>query len=322
MSRPLLGKVCVVTGASRGIGKGIALQLGEAGATVYITGRTFSPNDTPLPGSLQETAKQVEERGGTCIPVKCDHTDDKQVEELFDKINKEQNGRLDLLVNNAYAAVKALTQSGFSATKFWELEPELWDTVNNVGLRGHYVASVFAARMMVPAKQGLIINISSPGGLMYFINVAYGAGKAGVDKMAFDCAHELRKHSVAAVSLYPGAVRTELINDMLSKAPPKGDTAIDNQLKIFENGESPEFSGRGVVHLLSDPNIMKKSGRILFMGDVASEYGFTDIDGKVPFHSRRVKDVLQLSGHTWLSMFIPKFVTVPRWMMAVFLSKL
>uniref|UniRef100_A0ABM0MA79 Dehydrogenase/reductase SDR family member 1-like n=1 Tax=Saccoglossus kowalevskii TaxID=10224 RepID=A0ABM0MA79_SACKO len=261
--------------------------------------------------------EQVEERGGTCIPVKCDHTDDKQVEELFDKINKEQNGRLDLLVNNAYAAVKTLSQPGFSAKSFWELEPELWDTVNNVGLRGHYVASVFAARMMVPAKQGLIINISSPGGLMYLFNVAYGAGKAGVDKMALDCAQELRTHSVAAVSLYPGVVRTELIDDMLSKVTP-----IDNQLKMFENGESPEFSGRGVVHLLSDPNIMKKSGRILFMGDVASEYGFTDIDGTVPFHHRRLKDVLQFRGHTWLSMFIPRFVNVPRWMMAVFLSKL
>ncbi|XP_077865652.1 dehydrogenase/reductase SDR family member 1-like [Saccoglossus kowalevskii] len=195
MSRPLLGKVCVVTGASRGIGKGIALQLGEAGATVYITGRTFTPNDTPLPGSLQETAKQVEERGGTCIPVKCDHTDDKQVEELFDKVKKEQNGRLDLLVNNAYSGVQCLLYF----------------------VRGHYVASVFAARMMVPAKQGLIINISSQGGLMYFFNVAYGVGKAGVDRMARDCAHELREHNVAAVSVHPGAVKTEMFKDMLTR---------------------------------------------------------------------------------------------------------
>ncbi|XP_006816921.2 dehydrogenase/reductase SDR family member 1-like [Saccoglossus kowalevskii] len=215
MSRPLLGKVCVVTGASRGIGKGIALQLGEAGATVYITGRTFTPNDTPLPGSLQETAKQVEERGGTCIPVKCDHTDDKQVEELFNKINKEQNGRLDLLVNNAYSGVQAMLEG--PTNKFWELDPGFWNTVNKVGLRGHYVASIFAARMMVPAKQGLIINISSPGGLTYIVSVAFGVGKAGVDRMARDCAHELREYNVAAVSLHPGAVKTEMVMDMLTR---------------------------------------------------------------------------------------------------------
>ncbi|XP_006816909.1 dehydrogenase/reductase SDR family member 1-like [Saccoglossus kowalevskii] len=318
MSRPLLGKVCVVTGASRGIGKGIALQLGEAGATVYITGRTFTPNNTPVPGSLQETAKQVEERGGTCIPVKCDHTDDKQVEELFNKINKEQNGRLDLLVNNAYSAVQALFQG--PTNKFWKLDPCFWDTVNTVGLRGHYVASVFAARMMVPAKQGLIINISSPGGLMYLFNVAYGAGKAGVDKMAHDCAQELRKHNVAAVSLHPGPVKTELINDMLSRA--RNDGRVDKTTKIFENGESTEYAGKGVVHLASDPNIMKKTGRILLVGDLASEYGFTDIDGNVPPHSRYLKDSLQLSGYTWLPMFIPRFITIPRWMMAAFLHKL
>ncbi|XP_002735083.2 dehydrogenase/reductase SDR family member 1-like [Saccoglossus kowalevskii] len=318
MGQPLQGKVCVVTGASRGIGKGIALQLGEAGATVYITGRTMmSSESTNHRGSLQDTAREVEERGGTCIPVKCDHTDDKQVEELFDKIKKEQNGRLDLLVNNAYAGVECI----FSQLDkgFWELPLSMWDIANNAGLRGYYIAAALAARMMVPAKQGLIINISSYAGAMYFFNAAYGIGKAGCDKMAFDCGQELKKHNVAYVSIWPGPARTELIKDFLLKDPFEKDVVMSNG---FSRAESTEFAGKAVVHLMQDTNIMNKTGLILTTADLSSEYGFFDIDGRNPVNYRCIKDLVTLYGYTWLAMFIPRFIKVPAWMMAIINSRL
>ncbi|KAJ8302552.1 hypothetical protein KUTeg_018948, partial [Tegillarca granosa] len=187
----LAGKVCIVTGATRGIGKGIALQLGEAGATVYITGRTLTakPND-PVGGSLKDTAKEIENRGGTCIPVQCDHSKDGDIQKLFDTVKREQNGQLDVLVNNAYAAVNAIAEN--MGKPFWEQPASMWDTVNNVGLRNHYMCSVEAAKLMVPRKKGLIC-----------------------DRMAADCAFELKKHNVTFISLWPGAVRTENLVHLL-----------------------------------------------------------------------------------------------------------
>uniref|UniRef100_UPI00398E8BBC dehydrogenase/reductase SDR family member 1-like n=1 Tax=Pristiophorus japonicus TaxID=55135 RepID=UPI00398E8BBC len=168
MAKALIGKVCIVTGASRGIGKGIALQLGEAGATVYITGRNMD--------TLQAAAKEVEARGGSCVPVVCDSSKEEQVSALFGRVKQEQGGRLDILVNNAYAAVQGILSN--HGKRFWELPASVWDDINNVGLRGHYICSVYAAQMMVEAKQGLIVVISSMGGLRYIFSVAYGVGKA------------------------------------------------------------------------------------------------------------------------------------------------
>ncbi|HEY9596594.1 MAG TPA: SDR family NAD(P)-dependent oxidoreductase, partial [Cyanophyceae cyanobacterium] len=160
----LEGKITLVTGATRGLGKGIAIGLGEAGATVYITGRRLdsSESSNSISGSLRETQSAVEEAGGVCIPVQVDHTDDEQVRLLFERIQDEQ-GQLDLLVNNAYSGVQALRDA--YGKSFWECEPSFWDACNNVGLRSHYVASVFAARMMTQHRQGLICTISSWGGL-------------------------------------------------------------------------------------------------------------------------------------------------------------
>ena len=162
MSPSLQGKVCLVTGAARGIGRGIALQLGQAGATVYITGRTQT--------NLSDCAQEIKERGGHPIPVVMDHGVDSDVEKLFERINSEQSGRLDLLVNNAYAGVNTIfTNMG---KKFWETEPvTTWDMINGVGLRGHYICTTLASRMMVPRKSGLIVNVSSSGGLKYVMDV-------------------------------------------------------------------------------------------------------------------------------------------------------
>ncbi len=207
MSPSLAGRVALVTGASRGVGRGIALQLGEAGATVYITGRKAA--------DLEKTCQEVKARGAErAIAVVMDHAKDADVSELFDRIKREQNGKLDILVNNAYAGVNAILTS--SGKKFYDCPPEIWDDINNVGLRNHYICTVHASRIMVPRKSGLIVNISSPGGLKYLFNVAYGIGKAACDRMAADCGHELRKSNVTMVSLWPGAVETEAIKENMA----------------------------------------------------------------------------------------------------------
>ncbi|XP_071172545.1 dehydrogenase/reductase SDR family member 1-like [Mytilus edulis] len=320
MTKSLSGKVCIVTGATRGIGKGIALQLGEAGATVYITGRTLtSPEDDPVGGSLTETAKEIEERGGKCIPVQCDHSKDSDVEELFSRVAKEQDGRLDVLVNNAYSAVKALADN-FN-TPFWEQPITMWDTVNNVGLRNHYLCSVYAARLMTPWKSGLIVNISSAAGLKYTFNVPYGIGKEANDRMAADCAIELRKMDVAFVSLWPGLVRTEQVLHLLTTKADEPISTSEETMKLdpsmFENAETTEYSGKAIVALATDPNIMKKSGRVCFTADLGYEYGFKDINGKVPVNPRQLNNALQFFPKTkWMANFVPNFVYIPKWMMA------
>ncbi|XP_071802181.1 dehydrogenase/reductase SDR family member 1-like [Asterias amurensis] len=322
MAAPLSGKVCLVTGATRGIGKGIALQLGEAGATVYITGRTLKAKTdatagTPS-GSLTSTAEEIEARGGKCIPVQCDHSDDEQVKKLFEQISTEQNGRLDVLVNNAFSAVTLIAET--QGKKFWEMPPTVWDTINNVGLRGHYIASWHAAQMMVPAKQGLIINVSSIGGLKYYFNVAYGVGKAACDRMAADCAFELKKHNVAFVSLWPGAVKTEIFEE--ARTSDSASKFRDKFLRfVFQYGETIELPGKAVVHLAQDKKIMNKSGRIVLTAELASEYGFTDIDGSTPTNFRQIKSLLNMSGHTWLASVTPSFLKIPFWMLCLTSSK-
>ncbi|XP_060075319.1 dehydrogenase/reductase SDR family member 1-like [Ylistrum balloti] len=320
LGRKLAGKVCIVTGATRGIGKGIALQLGEAGATVYITGRTLvAAKDNAVGGSLTDTAKQIEERGGKCIPVQCDHTKDEEIEQLFDKVKREQDGQLDILVNNAYNAVKAIFNN--LNVPFWELPMDMWDTVNNVGLRNHYLCTTHAAKIMVPRKKGLIVNISSFGGLSYLFNVPYGIGKEACDRMAVDCAVELKKHNVAMVSLWPGAVKTENINFLLGQHKMDKTDNVKAK-KAFENGESIEYSGKAVVCLGADPNIMKKTGKILLSAELGYEYGFKDIDGEERISVRNLKQGLMFSPKTqWLGRLTPGFLYIPKWIFALLGNK-
>ncbi len=264
MALPLAGKVAVVTGASRGVGKGIALSLGEAGATVYVTGRSRA-GSSDLGGSIDETAELVTRRGGRGVAALCDHADDDAVSALFERVKREA-GQLDVLVNNAFALPE-----GRLFGKFWELPIPQWDVYAGVGLRSHYVASVHAARIMVPAQKGLIANVSSFAGGTYAVSVAYGVAKAGVDRMAKDMAIELRKRGVAVVSLWPGVVKTERVLAMGDAWP------FD-----VSKGESAEFTGRAVVALASDPAVMEKSGKVHVVADLAETYGFTDVDGTRP----------------------------------------
>lgn len=309
MAAAMKGQVCVVTGASRGIGRGIALQLCEAGATVYITGRH---QDT-----LKATAQEAQARGGRCVPVVCDSSQESEVQSLFEQVNREQQGRLDVLVNNAYGGVQTILNH--FEKEFWKCPASIWDDINNVGLRGHYLCSVYGARMMVPAGRGLIVIISSVGGLKYLFNVPYGVGKAACDRMAADCAQELRRHGVSYVSLWPGWVQTELLMEYV-----KDNKVTDSMLKKmdFSSAETTEVSGKCVVALATDPNILSLSGKVLPSCDLARRYGFQDVDG------RPVQDYLSVSSalsHVsrmgWLASYVPGFLRLPKWLMTLYASK-
>lgn len=271
MSSPLSGNVALVTGGSRGVGKGVALALGEAGATVYVTGRTVNEGEASLPGTIGATAEEVTARGGRGIAVRCDHAIDDQVRAVVDRIVSEEQ-RLDILVNNVFA----VPSSNMFGAPFWEQPIDLWDTMHGVGLRSHYVASTLCAPTMVAAKRGLVVNISSFGGGSYQINVAYGVGKAAVDRLAADMAHDLRPHGVASVSLWPGIVRTERIVEAADSLP--WDMSVS---------ESPELTGRAVCALATDPNVMDHTGEVLVVAELAERYGFTDIDGSQPASLRQ-----------------------------------
>lgn len=268
---PLTGKVAVVTGASRGIGKGIALALGAAGATVYVTGRTVMPGSNPLPGTVGETAEEIESRGGTVIAVQVDHADDEQVAALFEQIRSEQ-GRLDVLVNNAFALPEDLTDAG----PFWERSVSDWGMVD-VGVRSNFVAARCAANIMVPQKSGLIVAISGYTGVMYTYGVVFGMCKTAVDRMARDMAIELEPHNVASLSLWQGLTFTERAQRNLRLRPEMTKQTVTNPAV----GCSPEFPGRVIAALASDPDVMRRSGGTFITAEVAQDYGITDIDGKV-----------------------------------------
>jgi dehydrogenase/reductase SDR family protein 1 len=263
----LAGKRALVTGASRGVGKGIARGLGEAGATVYVTGRTAVPG--ALPGTIGETAAEVTSLGGHGIAVACDHADDAQVAAVFERIHAE-HGALDILVNNAFAV-----PSGAIVGAFWELPLDQWDTMHRVGLRSHYVAAWHAVPAMIARKRGLVVNVSSFGAKITAVNVAYGVGKAGVDRMSRDMAKDLAPHGVTVVSIWPGIVRTERqLAERLGLDP-------------ATMGESAQFSGRAVAALAADPARHSKTGQPLVVAELAREYSFTDVDGTVPRSLRR-----------------------------------
>lgn len=262
--KPLEGKVAVVTGASRGIGKGIAIELGAAGATVYVTGRTTTEGSAALPGTVGATADAVTEAGGQGIAVRVDHGVDGDVEALFDQVRAEQAG-LDYLVNNVFKVPDIPVWHG----TFWKHPISIWDDMVGIGLRAHYVASHHAVPLMMGRPGALIVNTSSRGAAGYTASVAYGVGKAGVDRLAEDMAVELKEHGIACLSVWPSNVKTEFVLDQVAK----GAYSIDPA-----RAQSPRLSGRAIVALATDPGLMDRTGQVLKVADLKEEYGFSDVE--------------------------------------------
>jgi dehydrogenase/reductase SDR family member 1 len=254
----------------RGVGKGVAIGLAEAGATVIVTARTRSSGGSEWPGSLDETIAAIDEAGGKGVGLLCDHSDDGSVKDVFDLIRRD-HGRLDVLVNNVFAAPNVMPVN----VPFWEVPTSLWDTLHRVGLRSHFVASQLAVPLMLPQKRGLIVNTSSGGGVRYTFNVPFGVQKSGVDRMARDMAHELKLFGISAVSIWPGYIKSE----KLAAQPDRVPAALAKL--IAERGETPVFVGRAVAALAADPDVIAKSGQILLASELASQYGFTDVDGRI-----------------------------------------
>jgi dehydrogenase/reductase SDR family protein 1 len=257
MRANLDGRTAVVTGASRGVGKGIARVLAGAGATVYATGRTIDATTFP-------------EDGGRIVAVPCDHTRDSEVESLFGRIARE-SGQVDVLVNNVWGGYEDMTEDGVFTwgLPFWRQPFWRWDRMFASGVRASYVAGALAARSMVERRRGLIVNISFWSARKHIANVAYGVAKAATDKLTADMAHELKEFDVAVVSLYPGLVKTEKVMEAAG--------FLD-----LSNAESPDFIGRAVAGLACDTEILARSGQVLIAASLAEEYGFTDVDGRRP----------------------------------------
>jgi NAD(P)-dependent dehydrogenase (short-subunit alcohol dehydrogenase family) len=280
---PLAGKVAIVTGASRGIGRGIALVLAEQGATVYVTGRTVSPGQYYLPGTVGETAAECSERGrdvgGRGIAVACDHGDDAAVARLFAQVAEEQGGRLDILVNNAFT----LSDDLLEPEGFWNKPRsnlEMWD----VGVRSNYVAAWHAARLMVPRQTGLIVAISGFAAVTYTYGTVFGTSKSAVDRMSRDMAIELEPYGVASLILWQGLTLTEKARDNLAKMGDKMTTSITSM-----QGSTVEHPGRVVAALAADPDVMRRSGGEFVTTELAMEYGITDVDGSVIASARATR---------------------------------
>ena len=286
----LSGLVALVTGGSRGVGKGIAIGLGEAGATVYVTGRTETEGEGvgprgPLPGTFTATAAAVTEAGGRGIPIRCDQTVEEDVRRVFSQIEVESE-RLDILVNNAWGGYERMFEDGEYTHEdaFW-LQP-MWrfDAMFSTGVRGAFRASQHAVPLLLRNGRGLIVNLSFWAAQTYMTNTPYGMAKAAVDKMTADMAYELKRYrpelegaEITVVSLYPGLVRTESVME-----------AAD----VFDlsNSESPQFLGRAVAALAADPRRFERTGDVVIAAELAQAYGFADIDGSQP-RSLSIADV-------------------------------
>lgn len=263
----MTGPVAVVTGASRGAGRGIALALGERGYTVYVTGRSSTP--AAAPGSIEATVAEINQLGGTAIAVRCDHADAEQTAALFHRVGAEQ-GRLDILVNNATLVHEALASPG----PFWEKPLELAGILD-VGLRSAYVASFCAAAWLLANGRGLIVNTSSFGSRCYMHGPAYGAQKSGLDKMTHDMARDFRPHAVAVVSIWMGMLRTERTEVAIRRDPAR-------YAPFIEGMESPQFTGLVIDALYRDDRLMELSGQTLIGAEQAARYGIRDIGGGRP----------------------------------------
>jgi NAD(P)-dependent dehydrogenase (short-subunit alcohol dehydrogenase family) len=295
--KPLAGQVAVVTGASRGAGRGIALELGAAGATVYVTGRSTrveAPGSyaqimklsgiEQMPGTIEDTAEALSALGGRGVPVRCDHSVDEEVGGLFARVARDE-GRLDLLVNNAWGGHESF--DGVFDAPFWKQPLSHWDAMMDRGVRNHLLANRHAAPLLIEQRRGLIVATTFWDRDRYLRgNLAYDLAKAAINRLAFGVAEELRAYGVASLAVSPGWMRTELV--LLGH---KTDESRWREQPALARTESPRYLGRAVVALAADPNVMNKSGRVHRVADLAREYDFTDVDG-------RQAEAFELPEHT------------------------
>jgi NAD(P)-dependent dehydrogenase (short-subunit alcohol dehydrogenase family) len=271
--------VALVTGASRGAGRGIALELGAGGATVYVTGRSVEggPTTDGVPGTIDQTARDVSARGGLGIAVRCDHTVDAEVEALFGRVRRD-HGRLDLLVNNVWGGYEDPACRPLALKPFWEQSLGQWESMFSAGVRAHLTASRLAVPLMLTQGRGLIVSTTANvGALPYMPNLFYDLSKHAVARMAWEMAQELRPHGIAAVALAPGFMRTERVVEAFRRA------GMPDRLDGPGGpSETPAYLGRAVVALAADPRAIEKTGSLLEVGALAREYGFTDVNGTQP----------------------------------------
>jgi NAD(P)-dependent dehydrogenase (short-subunit alcohol dehydrogenase family) len=279
----LNGAIVLVTGASRGAGRGIALELGAAGATVYVTGRSVDSGLTTddVPGTIDETARAVTDRGGRGIAVRCDHTVDADVESLFGRIRDEQ-GRLDVLVNNVWGGYEDGDCRPLPLVPFWEQPLRQWDGMFTAGVRAHLTASRLAVPLMLTPRRGLIVSTTANlQALPYMRNLFYDLAKNAVSRLTWAMAQELREHGIAVLAVAPGFMRTERVVEAFRRAGVPDAVSGPGGPK-----ETTAYLGRAIVALASDAAVVEKSGQLLEVGTLAREYGFTDSDGTQPLPFR------------------------------------
>ncbi len=286
--QPLRDRIAIVPGASRGAGRGIAVELGAAGATVYVTGRSTRQAPAPgyagflertgmsaMPGTIDDTADAVNAAGGRAIPVRCDHGDPAQVAELFARVQRD-HGRLDLLVNNAWGGHESFSLAALSAP-FWEQSLAHWESMFDHGVRNHVIACQLSAPLFIRQRRGLIVTTTFWDRDRYLEgNLFYDLAKATMNRLAFAVAEELRPHGVTSLAVAPGWMRTELV-----MAGHQADESNWQERPALARTESPRYLGRAVVALAADPEVGRKTGTVQLVGALAREYGFTDIDGRV-----------------------------------------
>jgi len=277
--KALRGQVAVVAGATRGAGRGIALMLGEAGATVYATGRSIrgKPATQGRPETIDETAEMVNARGGVGIAVRVDHTVEAEVKALFERVKREQDGRLDVLVNDVWGGDE-LSEWG---KPFWEQSLPRGLLMQERAVRSHIITSHYGAPLMVARGQGLILEITDGIDYDYRGNFFYSLAKISAIHLAKAMAEDLRPHHITALALTPGFLRSEAKLDHLGVTEATWQEGAKTD-PDFAASETPFFIGRAVVALAADPQVAEKAGKTVATWDLAREYGFTDVDGSQP----------------------------------------
>jgi NAD(P)-dependent dehydrogenase (short-subunit alcohol dehydrogenase family) len=269
--KSLRGKVALVTGGSRGAGRAIAIELGKAGATVYVTGRSTKGNATRnFPGTIDDTAAQIDEAGGAGIPVRCDHTNDSETEAVIRQIRDEQ-GKLDILINNVWGA----HDIGVNPGAFWEQSLENWDTMFTAGVRAQLATNHFAIPLLRENKEALIVHTTFWDEGKYTGQFYYDLAKNALVRMAYGLSKELKEEGIAVMAVSPGFMRTELVLEHMAVDEENWQESED-----LQPSETPYYVGRAIAALAKDPEVMRKTGQVLKAGDLAKEYEFTDVDGR------------------------------------------